>query len=504
MSIAENIFPTKSVHTFSENTVWPSANTDKFDDIPYIFDELEDQEESASNDSDLKSSKEKSEIFPTNYLHEYKENFYKSIKETSDYIENMIDTIFLEKTKKYFEESLKEKKYNQQSETAKNLPILSALPNLSQENKENRENMDPQSQTPLKIIKVETQNQEPKVLSSESPKQDVTKEIEINKRDKVSLLARIQNSLKDLTSYTNEKTFQQEITNNEERSKESLEVKQKANQLNSLLNIKKITNVKSIFLQNKKKATNTEIRHLLKVTKTSIKYGNVLPGYIMEDDLEIHNISSHNLSFRVNVICHNSELDDHDEYIYSIRKLNVYDYNEKITGIIPPNNTLKYKIALKVPNLKNMCNLKGSVIISVQGIESTINIPITSFVEIPEIFCPKEIFDRENICSVIKFALKKGKKQDCKIPFKNNSEMNLTLEFEFLEPENKKNGYDLINYPNIINIAANGIGILNVILKPILNSSQNDHTDNLIRRILLGKIKNSSMIYYFPLSIEIY
>lgn len=418
----------------------------------------------------------------------------------------MIDTIFLEKTKKYFEETLKEKKHNQQNETTKNVPILSALSNSNQENKENRENMDPQTQSPisLKSIKIEAQSQEPKILGSESPKKDGAKEIEINKRDKVSLLARIQNSLKDLTSYTNEKSFQQEITKNEEKSKEALEVKQKADQLNSLLNIKKITNVKSIFLQSKKKATNTEIRHLLKVTKTNIKYGNVLPGYIMEDDLEIHNLSSHNLSFRVNVICHNSELDDHDEYIYSIRKLNVYDYNEKISGIIPPNNTLKYKIALKVPNLKNICTLKGSVIIGVQGIESTINIPITSFVEIPEIFCPKEIFDRENICSVIKFALKKGKKQDCKIPFKNNSEMNLTLEFEFLEPENKKNGYDLINYPNIINIAANGIGILNVILKPILNSPQNENTDNQIRRILLGKIKNSSMIYYFPLSIEIY
>ena len=442
----------------------------------------------------------------------------------------MIDNLFLEKQKKYFDEFINDKENFLLNES----PKITVISPLSQDLKneipqEKKENVDPLTNVTNKPIKNELRSsQELKLTMSDVKKEMIFKDEEINKKDKSSLLTRIQNSLKDLTSYTsNEKLSQIDATpkNKEEKTyflesetpknkdenvfsnneNDLKSIQTKLNQTTSLLNLK-MSNVKSIFLQNKKKPQSHDIRNLINPSKTQIKYGNVLPGYIMEDDLEIQNRSSQNLSIKVLVVCHNSELDDHDEYIYSIRKLNIYDYNEKIVSVVPPHNIAKYKIALKVPNLKGVCTLKGSVIISIQGIESTITLPISSYVEIPDIFCPKEIFDKENSCSVIKFALKKGKKQDCKIPFKNSSSLNLTMEFEFIEPEGKKMGYDLLNYPNTINIAANGVGILNVILKPILNiqpENMNDN-ENEIRRVLLAKVKNSSMIYYFPLSIEIY
>ena len=434
----------------------------------------------------------------------------------------MIDNLFREKQKKYFEDSLKEANCSIPREVAKNIanPPVSSSYEIAYY-QENRENVDPLNYL-LSTTTVKNERRNSQEAKIEASKKEILKEEGANK-EKSSLLSRIQNSLKDLTSYSNEKSHQMETTpknmdeklcfmeitskNIEEKSleynetdiKPLIQLKQ-----NSLLNLK-MSNVKSIFLQNKKKPNVHDIRSFINVSKMTIKYGNVLPGYIMEDDLEIQNKSSQNLSIKASVVCHNSELDEHDEYIYSIRKLNIYDYNEKIVSVIPPHNTVKYKIALKVPNLKSICALKGSVIITVQGVESNLTLPVTSFVEIPEIFCPKEIYDNANSCSVIKFALKKGKKQDCKIPFKNNSSLNLCLEFEFIEPDRKKTGYDLLTYPSSINIGGNGIGMLNVILKPIIQIQQQEaQNENEIRRVLLAKIKNSSMIYYFPLSIEIY
>ena len=500
------------------------------EDVPYIFDEMEEPETKRVDIGSKTTGIEQKVEF------EYKTNFYNAIKETSDYLENMIDNLFLEKQTKYLNELLNEKSFN--INYMKETPRTPVSQNMdfppqngeSEDNQENRENVDPITFLVPKTTKTELRNSnerkiapieaiEEKNIKNESAKKE--KE-DHPKKDKSSLLVRIQNSLKDLTSVTNEKTFHQSSQKpkeekseasylestpqlKEDRLTESLDLKAKLSQASSILNLK-LPNVKSIFLQNKRKPTTHDIRSLLTVSKSAIKYGNVLPGYIMEDDLEIQNKSNQSLSVKVCVLCHNSELDDHDEYVYSVRKLNIYDYNEKIISVLPPHNTLKYKVALKVPNLKSASELQGSVVITVQGVESNITLPVISAVDIPEIFCPKEIYDKNNNCSIIKFALKKGKKQDCKIPFKNNSRYNVTMEFEFIEPQEKKIGYDILTYPSVVSLAANGFGILNVILKPTINAlpALENNNDKEIRRVLLAKIKNSSMIYYFPLSIEIY
>lgn len=59
------------------------------------------------------------------------------------------------------------------------------------------------------------------------------------------------------------------------------------------------------------------------------------------------------------VICSNEELDDHDEYVYSVRKTVGYEYNEKFVVLIPPNKSQTFKIALKVPNLEKECEIHG-------------------------------------------------------------------------------------------------------------------------------------------------
>jgi hypothetical protein len=55
----------------------------------------------------------------------------------------------------------------------------------------------------------------------------------------------------------------------------------------------------------------------------------VLPGNIFEETLEISSLYSENLIVRIEILCDNKELDDHDEYVFSARKLSGYDYNDK-------------------------------------------------------------------------------------------------------------------------------------------------------------------------------
>ena len=59
------------------------------------------------------------------------------------------------------------------------------------------------------------------------------------------------------------------------------------------------------------------------------------------------------LIIKILVSCLNPELEDHDEYVYSVRKTTAYDYNEKFIVMIPPYKSIMFKIALKVPNIKD-------------------------------------------------------------------------------------------------------------------------------------------------------
>ena len=65
-------------------------------------------------------------------------------------------------------------------------------------------------------------------------------------------------------------------------------------------------------------------------TWSEIKFNNVLPGNIFEESFDIFNKSNESIVLKINTICLNQEFETLDEYVYSIRKNNNYDYNEKI------------------------------------------------------------------------------------------------------------------------------------------------------------------------------
>ena len=71
-------------------------------------------------------------------------------------------------------------------------------------------------------------------------------------------------------------------------------------------------------------------------TWSEIKFNNVLPGNIFEESFDIFNKSKESIVLKINTICLNQEFETLDEYVYSIRKNNNYDYNEKFIFLLAP------------------------------------------------------------------------------------------------------------------------------------------------------------------------
>lgn len=429
-------------------------------------------------------------------INPYFKDLVHQIEETQNYFENLVEDLILKKDSEFYSNWIKDDPSKQIKEN--NTVLNQSNTILNNENKEASE-LNKTKVSPIREKdKENAENVDPldenNVLGTQHEKEE--------NKEKSLLLAKIQNNLRTITRGSDERKVTPICSN--------------AQKISTILQTSKLNesiialNKQSIVLQQtrRKPSQITHIKEAISVSKSNIQYGNVLPGYILENEIEIQNKINHNLNVKLTILCHNPELDDHDEYVYSIRKMTIYEYNDKLLVTLPPNSTQRFKIALKVPNLKQRTFLKGSVNIYIQGVDSNISLPISSIVELPEIICPKELYDESNDVKVIKFALKKGRKQDCKIPFKNNYLSNLELEFEVIEPktpEYKKNKiFDILIYPNVYTVGANGMGILNLIMKPIMRNIGADEQIKFINAVVLITIKNSSVIYHFPLSLEIY
>ena len=102
-------------------------------------------------------------------------------------------------------------------------------------------------------------------------------------------------------------------------------------------------------------------------TYWEIKFPLVLPGNIFEESFEIFNKSNESLVVKVSAICNNPEFEDHDEYVFSVRKTINYDYNVKHIVLIPPYKNIPFKVALKVPNTGAKI-IRGAIFVSIQGL----------------------------------------------------------------------------------------------------------------------------------------
>ena len=79
-----------------------------------------------------------------------------------------------------------------------------------------------------------------------------------------------------------------------------------------------------------------------------IDFGNLYPGMICEDEIELLPKTAETIIVQLWVSCNNKEYDDLDEYVYSVRKTSGFEYNEKIIVALSNRNPLILKVAIKV------------------------------------------------------------------------------------------------------------------------------------------------------------
>lgn len=100
---------------------------------------------------------------------------------------------------------------------------------------------------------------------------------------------------------------------------------------------------------------------------------------------------------------------------------------------------------------------------------------------------------------MIKIPAKKNQIRMPPIPFKNLSNFNFTLEVEAITNESfAKKPYDII-VQNFVNCQANTQFFVNLQLKENMNYQGEMPTKDTIRKILVLKIKNSSVYFNFPM-----
>jgi hypothetical protein len=248
---------------------------------------------------------------------------------------------------------------------------------------------------------------------------------------------------------------------------------------------------------------NFKLEELLHISRKEANFGINLPGQIIEEALEIVNKSNENLVVEIIIDCLNEELQDTDEYVYSIRRSHAYDYNDKHYLIMAPFSSASFRLALKVPAVKVDGDIRGQTRITVQGVNGRHVVQMSSGTIVPKIFCPRELFYKPLQSNIIKLAIKQGKKLESKIPLKNLSDVSVTLDLEFHKSKAIANSkFDCFIYPTSVTIPAGGMTIVTVMLKYVGGGIKD--SKDLLKRVLIGKARESSLTYSFLLWIETY
>jgi len=335
-------------------------------------------------------------------------------------------------------------------------------------------------------------------------------------RQRIFELESTRNSLRSLTSNEKERQQEQENLKPIESNQISTETASSGkSETNQSRNERVHRERPKISEQNKKcfpnvlepfKEQKYSINEILEISTFNMNFGVAMPGMIIEESLDITNNSDEDIVVQICVECANAELNDTEEYIYSIRRSHLYDYNDKHYLIMSPHSSASFKITLKVPNTKSLKKILGEAKIAVRGVKGAYKINLSSAVVIPNIICPKELYHKEGNYKIIKLAIKQGKKQESKFPLRNLSNVPISLDLSFYQPKNieEDTKFQCLLHPSVVNIAPQGTVMVNVTLKSLKTLGRIEIDDQKsFKKVLIGAARNSTLIYSFLLWIEI-
>lgn len=250
-------------------------------------------------------------------------------------------------------------------------------------------------------------------------------------------------------------------------------------------------------------------KDILEFSTVKIDFGANFPGMTIEECLEITNKSTKTITVQLSIDCLNTQCQQQIQgYVYGLRRSLYFDIKSQHEVVIGPHCSASLTVVLKAPRMKMNGDITGEIIASVQGAEGVERISLSSSVYIPQVVCPKELYNHETKCSVINLAIsRKNKKLDTKFSLKNLSEIPVTLQLSFYQPKNVEEDpdFDCGLFPSTVTIPAQGMTIVGLgFKKPKAIAKRADEGPKLIKKVLVGTMRGSALIYSFLLCIELY
>lgn len=89
--------------------------------------------------------------------------------------------------------------------------------------------------------------------------------------------------------------------------------------------------------------------------------------------------------------CNNDEFNDLDEYVFSVRSNERYEYFEEVRFKIRAKERAQVKVAVKVPPVKENYKISGVLEIQLENTKP-LCLPISVSCEVPEVVCLKKLF----------------------------------------------------------------------------------------------------------------
>jgi hypothetical protein len=234
-------------------------------------------------------------------------------------------------------------------------------------------------------------------------------------------------------------------------------------------------------------------------------FGEMLPGQILEENMIIMNmLPNARVPFKIKISCLSSEFDNLEEYVYSMRRPSnneSHNYNDSFLIILTAKSVSYYKVAIKVPNVKKSIEILGEIeLISTETFE-VITIPVRTKVVIPVVKCEKMITLKSLNLPVVKLYMKTLKRQDFRINLKNLSKINVIGELFILKNQEELKNVEFNFYPQNINLIFNNS--INFMMSAKCTGNEADLLNKEVHAVLIVKIKNSSIIFSYPLVILI-
>lgn len=247
------------------------------------------------------------------------------------------------------------------------------------------------------------------------------------------------------------------------------------------------------------------LQSILKINVAIIDFGELLPGQILEENLIIMNtLANTKVPFKIKVNCLTKEFDELDEYVYSMRRPtnnDSYNYNDTFLILLTCKSVSYYKVAIKVPNIKEEKEILGSIELVSNECQGSITIPIKAKIIVPSVKCEKMITLKSLGLPVVKLYMKTPKRQDFRINLKNMCKLNLMAELFILKNEDELKNMEFNFYPASVNLPQN-IPI-NFMMSAKCVGNEADILNKEIHCVLIVKIKNSAAIFSYPIVILI-